>query len=147
MDTLISYLDCHEAGLCCYLVIHIENLLRPLQLLYFHLRPIYRLSLIAINNEFKQNYLYSADISFSTSATHWIIFANTCVLTSNRKLSVIRLNISYVFKHVSEPRNVRSRMQPEAIMCEARTRPLELFNSGRLLKYWSASMHLRQRAQ
>jgi hypothetical protein len=26
------YLDCHEAGLCCYLVMHIENLLRPLQL-------------------------------------------------------------------------------------------------------------------
>jgi hypothetical protein len=31
--------DCHEAGLCCYLVIHMENLLRPLQLLYFHLWP------------------------------------------------------------------------------------------------------------
>jgi hypothetical protein len=23
------YLDCHEAGLCCYLVINTENLLRP----------------------------------------------------------------------------------------------------------------------
>jgi hypothetical protein len=33
----VWYLDCHEAGLCCYLVIHIENLLRPLQLFYFHL--------------------------------------------------------------------------------------------------------------
>jgi hypothetical protein len=31
------YRDCHEAGLCCYLVIHVENQLRPLQLLYFHL--------------------------------------------------------------------------------------------------------------
>jgi hypothetical protein len=40
------YLDCHEAGLCCYLVIHIENLLRPLQLFYFHLWPIYWLSLV-----------------------------------------------------------------------------------------------------
>jgi hypothetical protein len=29
--------DCHEAGLCCYLVIHIENFIRPLQLFYFHL--------------------------------------------------------------------------------------------------------------
>jgi hypothetical protein len=28
----LRYLGCHEAGLCCYLVIHIENLLRPLQL-------------------------------------------------------------------------------------------------------------------
>jgi hypothetical protein len=26
------YLDCHEAGQCCYLVIHTENLLSPLQL-------------------------------------------------------------------------------------------------------------------
>jgi hypothetical protein len=42
----LCYLDCHEAGLCCYLVIHIENLLHPLQLFYFHLRPIYWLSLI-----------------------------------------------------------------------------------------------------
>jgi hypothetical protein len=38
--------DCHEAGLCCYLVIHIENLLRPLQLFYFHVCPIYWLSLV-----------------------------------------------------------------------------------------------------
>jgi hypothetical protein len=28
----ICYLNCHKAGLCCYLVIHIENLLHPLQL-------------------------------------------------------------------------------------------------------------------
>jgi hypothetical protein len=32
----VCYLDCHEAGLCCYLLIHIENLLRPLRLFYFH---------------------------------------------------------------------------------------------------------------
>jgi hypothetical protein len=37
MRMRIRYLDCHAAGMCCYLVIHIENLLRPLQLLYFHL--------------------------------------------------------------------------------------------------------------
>jgi hypothetical protein len=42
----IWHLDCHEDGLCCYLVIHIENLLRPLQLFYFHLWPIYSLSFI-----------------------------------------------------------------------------------------------------
>jgi hypothetical protein len=42
----ICYLDCHEAGLCCYLVIHTGNLLHPLQLFYFHLWPIYWLSLI-----------------------------------------------------------------------------------------------------
>jgi hypothetical protein len=28
----VCYLDCHEAGLCCYLVIHIENLLWSIQL-------------------------------------------------------------------------------------------------------------------
>jgi hypothetical protein len=46
MNMRVCYLDCHEAGLCCYLVIHIENLLRPLQLFYFHLWPIYWLSLL-----------------------------------------------------------------------------------------------------
>jgi hypothetical protein len=40
------YLYCHEAGLCCYIVIHIESLLRPLQLFYFHLWPIYWLPLV-----------------------------------------------------------------------------------------------------
>jgi hypothetical protein len=44
----IFYLDRYEAGLCWYLVVHIhvENLLRPLQLFYFHLWPIYWLSLV-----------------------------------------------------------------------------------------------------
>jgi hypothetical protein len=41
----VCYLDFHEAWLCCYLVIYIEKL-RPLQLFYFHLWPIYWLSLI-----------------------------------------------------------------------------------------------------
>jgi hypothetical protein len=41
----VCYLDCHEARLYCYLVIHIQNLLRPLQLFDFHLWPIYWLSL------------------------------------------------------------------------------------------------------
>jgi hypothetical protein len=43
----VCYLDCHEAGLCCYLVIHIENLC-PLQLFYFYLWSIYWLSLVDI---------------------------------------------------------------------------------------------------
>jgi hypothetical protein len=37
----VCYLDWQEAGLCCYQVIHIGNLVRPLQLFYFHLWPIY----------------------------------------------------------------------------------------------------------
>jgi hypothetical protein len=42
----VCYLDYHEAGLCWYLVIHTENLIRPLQLFYFHFGPIYWLSLV-----------------------------------------------------------------------------------------------------
>jgi hypothetical protein len=46
MHILICYLDSHEAGLCCYLVIHIENLLYPLDVVYFHLWPFYGRSFI-----------------------------------------------------------------------------------------------------
>jgi hypothetical protein len=46
MRTRVCYLNCHEAGLCCYLVIHIEYRLHPLQLIYFHLCPIYWRSLL-----------------------------------------------------------------------------------------------------
>jgi hypothetical protein len=42
-------LDCHEAGLCCYLVVHIENLQRTLQLFYYHLWSIYWLSIIHLD--------------------------------------------------------------------------------------------------
>jgi hypothetical protein len=45
----ICYLDCLEAELCCYLVIHTENLSRPLQLFYSHLWPIYWLSLVSFS--------------------------------------------------------------------------------------------------
>jgi hypothetical protein len=45
---VFRYLACHEAGLCCYLVIHIESLLHPLQLIYFHLWLIYWLFLVYI---------------------------------------------------------------------------------------------------
>jgi hypothetical protein len=38
------YVDSHEGGLWCYIVIHTGNLLRRLQLFYFHLWPIYWLS-------------------------------------------------------------------------------------------------------
>jgi hypothetical protein len=36
MRMRVWYLDCYEAGLCCYLFIHTENLLNPLQLFCFH---------------------------------------------------------------------------------------------------------------
>jgi hypothetical protein len=37
MSICVCYLDCREAGLCCYLVMHIQNLLLQLQLFYFQL--------------------------------------------------------------------------------------------------------------
>jgi hypothetical protein len=46
MRMRVCYLDYHEAGLCCYLVIHIESLLHPSELFYFHLSPAYWLSLV-----------------------------------------------------------------------------------------------------
>jgi hypothetical protein len=50
MRMRVCYLDCHDTGLCCYLVIHLENLLCPLQLFYFHLWPIYWLSFVLITS-------------------------------------------------------------------------------------------------
>jgi hypothetical protein len=49
MHMRVCYLDCHEAGLCCYLVIHIKSLLHLLQLFYFHLWPIYWLFLVWVS--------------------------------------------------------------------------------------------------
>jgi hypothetical protein len=46
MSMRVCYLDYHEAGLCCYLVISTGNLLHPLQLLYFHLWLIYWLPVV-----------------------------------------------------------------------------------------------------
>jgi hypothetical protein len=53
MRMCVLYLDCHQAGLCCYLVIHIESLLRPLQLFYFHLWPIYWLCVVVTVNHYE----------------------------------------------------------------------------------------------
>jgi hypothetical protein len=46
----ICYLDFHEVALCCYLVIHIERLLRSLQLFYVNLWPIYWIPLVSVCN-------------------------------------------------------------------------------------------------
>jgi hypothetical protein len=46
MRICVCYLYCHVVGLCFHLVIHEENLLRLLQPFYFHLWPIYWLSLV-----------------------------------------------------------------------------------------------------
>jgi hypothetical protein len=51
----VYYLDCHEARLCCSLVLHIGNLrlLRQLQLFYFHLWTFYWITLIHLVPEGK----------------------------------------------------------------------------------------------
>jgi hypothetical protein len=63
MRMRICYLDCREAGLWRYIVMHIGNLLRPLQLFYFHLWHIYWFSLIRINHNVKSfsllNYIFA----------------------------------------------------------------------------------------
>jgi hypothetical protein len=58
MRMRVSYLDCHEVGLCCYLVIYTENLLRPLQLLLPFLTYILAVSRI-IENKLNKNYEYT----------------------------------------------------------------------------------------
>jgi hypothetical protein len=40
----VCYQEYYDTRLCCYLVIHIENLFHPLQMFYFHLWPIYWLN-------------------------------------------------------------------------------------------------------
>jgi hypothetical protein len=50
MRQRVCCLDFHVAGLCCYLVMHIEDLLRPLQPFYFHLWLIYWLSYFLLIN-------------------------------------------------------------------------------------------------
>jgi hypothetical protein len=46
MRMRVCYVDCHEAGLCCYLVRLIGNLLHQLQMFYFQLWLIYWLSTV-----------------------------------------------------------------------------------------------------
>jgi hypothetical protein len=48
MHMHVCYLDYHEAGLCCYLVICVGNLSHPLHLFYFRLWPIYWCSLMIL---------------------------------------------------------------------------------------------------
>jgi hypothetical protein len=48
MHVRVYYLDCHEAGSCCYLVSHIESLLRPLQV-FTSISDLFTDSLIAEN--------------------------------------------------------------------------------------------------
>jgi hypothetical protein len=59
------YLDCHEAGLCCYLVIQIENVLPPLKLFYI----TYRHSLVILS--LRNVFLYKWDVYIGSSVFDW----------------------------------------------------------------------------
>jgi hypothetical protein len=79
----ICYLDCHEAGLWCYLVLHIENQLHILQMLYFRLWPIYWLVLICwnISGECRHSVL-ATDGETSTFESQFFS-TNTCLFFVN----------------------------------------------------------------
>jgi hypothetical protein len=49
MHMRVCCLDCHEAGSCCYLMLNIEKLLRPLQVFCFHFWPIYWLFFLTLH--------------------------------------------------------------------------------------------------
>jgi hypothetical protein len=74
----VCYLDCHEAGLCCYLVIHIENLLHQLQLFYCYLWHICWLSVV----------LYWAVI--------WLVWSNNKVVSSEIHTAVFINTVIWV---------------------------------------------------
>jgi hypothetical protein len=64
MRMCICYLGSHEAGLCCYLVMHIQNL----QLFYFHLWPIYWLSLV----HKRLVYICTLGRAIAEAVSHWL---------------------------------------------------------------------------
>jgi hypothetical protein len=83
----------HETGLCCYLVIRIENLLRPLQLFYFQLWSIYWLSLVP--------YIYTDILCIHVVRFYDFHTFNTFV----EKLSTIRpkwVHFDYIFINISQ---------------------------------------------
>jgi hypothetical protein len=69
-------------GLCCYIVIHIENLLRQLQLFYFYLWPVYWLSL-----GIPCNFQHDQQLHFSEIFVNK--FRNSVIVVSN---SIVELN-------------------------------------------------------
>jgi hypothetical protein len=89
----VCYLHCHEAGLCCYLVRHTANLLRPLQLLYFHLCPIYWLYLV-VNTEIKtlkkeQDYFLRLIIFFVRRYRSLIIYRVSSRCDTKKQICIV----------------------------------------------------------
>jgi hypothetical protein len=97
MHMRVWYLDCHEAGLCCFLVIHTENLLHPLQLFYFQLWPIYWLSLVT-EEETRGSHIFNLTVCQPTgslwpSCSQNLIFFDF-YLWENLKQKIYR-NVTY----------------------------------------------------
>jgi hypothetical protein len=64
----VCYLDCHEAEMCCYLVIHIENLLHPFSC-FTSICDLFNDSLVCLNFELK--FLeFSAELCMHFSFVH-----------------------------------------------------------------------------
>jgi hypothetical protein len=64
MRMWVCYLDCHEAGLCCYLAIQIENLLRPLPPFVTYLLTLPRI----FSAEVKSAFSYTATLPYALTA-------------------------------------------------------------------------------
>jgi hypothetical protein len=97
MRMRVCYLECHEAGLCCNLSVHIENLLRPLQLFYFRLWRIYWLFLV----------LYDLTIR-STCHQRFYTFLKT--VRFRHGLPIFRTNFAFL-KVVLSPPSVQRRVR------------------------------------
>jgi hypothetical protein len=84
MNMRVCYLDCHEAGLCYYLAVLIENLLCPLQLFYFHLWPIYWLSLFLstvpalVLSKWSVTCKHCLNVQNPVTSLHCILFKANC---------------------------------------------------------------------
>jgi hypothetical protein len=89
MRMRIWYLDCHEAGLCWFLMILIGNPLHPFQLFYLHLWPNYWISLVQLCisvSDVQTACYWDTEISYSfqvfyTGCLTWCSFMRVLIST------------------------------------------------------------------
>jgi hypothetical protein len=131
-------MSCHEAGLCCYLVMHIENLLCPLQLFYFHLWLIYWLSLVCFGRHWR-----SRESSFRPQ--FWPIMCD-CVWCRVSKLCVFRYEYLQVWCVYMNPSKVPLSSLPREWECYAKCNRVAVstdtrnFDSG---LWWGSEVKVR----
>jgi hypothetical protein len=122
MRMRVCYIDSHEAGLYCYLETHIENLLYPLQLFYFHLWPIYWLSLVG-THPYEHSYVSEAIIT-----AKWDFFP--AYISTVRHLKIVNKA-----KKCKENFNLLDYK-------ENRVSKNEVHNNIRKVEFWNISYHL-----